>query len=110
MVERQGKTEMADSREGKQSAKSVERSGRALRPTKLKMKPGTTVQEQDEGGPMSWLASTLESAYSQIVPRGAAPPPAGVAMASSVLQPTAASVLAPAGPTVWRDLYVEYKH
>jgi len=94
------------------------RPSRALRPVKL---TGKKIEEfeRDEDGPLGWLLPTLESAYTRLVPRGAvaAPPfemtmaaePAPVTIAVSSIQPDGATVLEPAGPTVWRDIFLEYK-
>jgi hypothetical protein len=75
--------------------------------------------ERDKDGPLGWLLPTMESAYTRLVPRGAIDPPpfeadvavesAPVTIAVSSLQPAGATVMEPARPTVWRDIFLEYK-
>lgn len=95
------------------------RGGRdARRPVKITGK-NIDVFERDEEGPLGWLLPTMEAAYTRLVPRGSinTPPfgltetaePAPVTIAVSSLQPAGATVLEPAGPTVWRDIFLEYK-
>jgi photosystem II stability/assembly factor-like uncharacterized protein len=83
-----------------------------MRPVKITGKK-IEVFRRDEGGPLGWLLPTMESAYSQLIPSGAVaqPPhaPALVSMAVSSLQPTGATALEAASPTVWRDVFLEYK-
>src|SRR4051812_29909325 len=97
-------------RGGTRTRKSPRSARRSFTPIKVKVKAGSIQKEGDEGGPISWLGAALEATYSLIVPRGAPPAPAGVLMArTSVQHDPAAAALAPAGPTVWRDLFIAYK-
>lgn len=90
---------------------------RARRPVRLTGKK-IEIFERDEDGPLEWLLPTMESAYTRLVPRGSiAQPPfdaplaevAPVVIEMSSFQPEGATVLEPAGPTVWRDIFLEYK-
>ncbi|HKQ75208.1 MAG TPA: hypothetical protein VJ810_16035 [Blastocatellia bacterium] len=93
-------------------------SRRARRPVKI---TGKKIEafKRDGNGPIGWLLPTMESSYTRLAPRGAMPQPpiemsliaesAPVTVAVSSLQPSNATVLAPAGPTVWRDIFLEYK-
>lgn len=69
------------------------------------------VIERDEGGPLGWLLPMMESAYARLAPRDAPPAAAaaGVRLGASALQPAGPAVLEPASPTVWRDLFLEFK-
>lgn len=81
-----------------------------LRPVRLTGKNIELVKKERDG-PLGWLLPTLETAYTQLAPRGAAPRSraATVSLAASSLEPRGGAVLAAAGPTVWRDLLLEYK-
>lgn len=95
---------------------------RTLKPVKIPSKR-IEVLGREEDGPIGWLLPTMESAYTRLVPRGAVaqPPsaargaaaapasPTRVTIENSSLRPSEATVLEPAGPTIWRDLFLEYK-
>lgn len=91
---------------------------RAMRPVKLTGKK-VEAREPDEDGPLGWLLPTMESAYTRLVPRGsvAEPPldsplaaePVPLAVSFSSIQPGGSALLEPAAPTVWRDVFLEYK-
>ncbi|MDQ3917778.1 MAG: hypothetical protein M3348_04820, partial [Acidobacteriota bacterium] len=121
------KTAPAAKKKGTKSAKRARASrapsGRgdrdARRPVKIAGK-NIELFERDEDGPLGWLLPTMESAYTRLVPRGSIDTPpfeaavapaeaAPVTVAVSSLQPADATVLEPAGPTVWRDIFLEYK-
>jgi hypothetical protein len=83
--------------------------GAQYAPTRVKRDRADDGRREDEG-PLGWLMPALEATYSQIVPRNAARPATGVRMGFSSLEASVgAATLAPAAPTVWRDLFLEYK-
>ena len=76
-------------------------------------------EEHDEDGPAGWLLPDLESAYTRLIPRGAAPaaaapvpallPAAGRPFESTLQRGAGAEVFAPLPATTWPDLLGEYK-
>jgi hypothetical protein len=83
------------------------RYGGALKPVKLS---GRVRPEKEEGGPLGWLLPMMESAHTPLAARGvAAPAPGASAMARSAILPAGAATIAPTSPTVWRDVFLEYK-
>ena len=89
----------------------------ARRPTKLSGEQVEAIGREEEG-PLGWLLPTMEEAYTRLAPRGAiARPPDAVSAAApslvmverSALQLAGPTLLEPAGPTVWRNLFLEYK-
>jgi len=86
----------------------------ALKPIKLTGKQ-IDVAKRDEG-PQGWFLPVVESAYTRLLPSGAAAmpsprvkPAAGDAFESSLQPGEGESVLAQVGYTVWRELLAEYK-
>ncbi len=62
----------------------------------------------DEGGPLSWLLPMLESSYTRLGSRAAAPQ-AAIPIAKSSYRRQGGTTLARSGAAVWRDILLEYK-
>jgi photosystem II stability/assembly factor-like uncharacterized protein len=62
---------------------------------------------REEGGALGWLLPMMEASYTQLKPRGAAM--SSVKLAKSRLQLSGEAFLAPASPTTWRDIFVEFR-
>lgn len=99
------------------AARSADNSRQARRPVKLSGKRIESAK-REENGPLGWLLPMMEEAYTRLAPRGAIAQPSDMALAAapapvtvnmSSLQPAGATVLEPADPTVWRDIFLEYK-
>jgi photosystem II stability/assembly factor-like uncharacterized protein len=65
-------------------------------------------KKTDGSGPLEWLLPMLESAYMPLAAQGRTVQPVASNVASS-LNSSSAAVMAPARPTVWRDILLEYK-
>ena len=85
----------------------------ALKPIRLNKRKLDTEQKKkkkktDGSGPLEWLLPMLESAYRPLDDRGAATRAAPTASASA-LESSGAAIFAAPKPTLWRDIFLEYK-
>jgi hypothetical protein len=91
------------------SRSSVKGSIAAPRPVKLgKRRQQPEKKKTDGSGPLEWLLPMLESAYVPLAAPGASVQSVASKVASS-LNSSGAAVMMSARPTVWRDIFLEYK-
>ncbi len=100
----------------KKTARSTRDGAEKMRkPVKVTRKALLEVEQEE--GPAEWLMPDLESAYTRLVPRGAAPPVAapvavprgGTAFASALQPGSGEEVFAEVPSTLWQNLLSEYK-
>jgi hypothetical protein len=65
-------------------------------------------KKTDGSGPLEWLLPMLESSYTPLDDRSATSRSVPIGTASG-LDSSSAAILAPVQPTVWRDIFLEYK-
>ncbi len=65
-------------------------------------------KKTDGSGPLEWLLPMLESTYTPL-DRGAATSRSATTTTASGLDSNTTAMIAPARPTVWRDIFLEYK-
>jgi photosystem II stability/assembly factor-like uncharacterized protein len=66
-------------------------------------------KKTDGSGPLEWLLPMLESSYNPLDASGAKAYSAAATTTPSGLDSTREARIAPTRPTVWRDLFLEYK-
>src|SRR5438132_4342882 len=80
-----------------------------FKPVKLgKRKYAAEKKKTDGSGPLEWLLPMMESAYTSLAAHDASARSV-TTMAISSLNSIGPAVIAPAGSSVWRDVFLEYK-
>jgi photosystem II stability/assembly factor-like uncharacterized protein len=81
----------------------------AYRPRKISAKKIVAEKKKSDGsGPLEWILPMMEETYTPLAAQGAGAQPLAAVAASSLRAGERADMAASA-PTVWRDVFVEYK-
>lgn len=95
-------------RKSKRAPATAAPSLKPLRLSKQKVEAKKKRKKTDGSGPIEWLLPMLESSYTPLEGRGATARSVTTTTASS-LDSSSAALIAPAPPTIWRDVLLEYK-
>jgi hypothetical protein len=76
--------------------------------TKARLAKRKSAKKTDGSGPLEWLLPMLETSYTPLTPEGIPDRAPAMAVPSS-FDSSAPARMAPTAPTIWRDIFLEFK-